>query len=114
MTDRRTTPTTLCQLTIDVRSCEQCGTRVKSHFCDCLEVQRLGGDDIPADLGECILEPLLYIRAAHHFGGLAHLTKQLLEAPEDADEAAFVDVCHFAGRAVSIVEEKKIKGSRRK
>ncbi|KAJ8611050.1 hypothetical protein MRB53_038137 [Persea americana] len=49
------------------------------------QIQRLGGDDVAADLGEGGLEFLLEVRGAHDLGGLAHLAEQLFEAAEEAD-----------------------------
>ena len=61
-----------------------------------LEVQRLRSNDITSYLTECGLEFLLEFLAAHDLGGLGNLAQQFLQTSDETDQAAFVDVCHFA------------------
>lgn len=61
-----------------------------------LKVQRLRSNDVTPDLTQCRLEFLLEFLAAHDLGRLGDLAQQFLQTSEETDQAAFVDVCHFA------------------
>jgi hypothetical protein len=56
----------------------------------------LRGDNITPDFTQRRLEFLLELFAAHDLSGLSDLAEQLFQAPEETDQAAFVDICHFA------------------
>ena len=61
-----------------------------------LQVQRLRGNDVAPDFAQRRLEFLLELLAAHDLGRLSDLTEQLFQTSEQTDQAAFVDICHFA------------------
>lgn len=61
-----------------------------------LKVQRLRSNNVTPDLAQSRLELLLEFLAAHDFGRLGDLAQQFLQTSEETDQAAFVDVCHFA------------------
>lgn len=63
-----------------------------------LQIKRLRSHNIPSDLRQGLLKLLFQILTAHNLRGLRHLSQQLLQPPEQADQAAFVDVGHFATR----------------
>jgi hypothetical protein len=56
----------------------------------------LRGDNVTPDFAQRRLEFLLEFFAAHHLSGLSDLAQQFFQAPEETDQAAFVDICHFA------------------
>ena len=61
-----------------------------------LQVQGLGGDNVPAHLRQSRLEFTLQFFAAHDLGCLRHLSETLFQSAEDANQTAFVDIGHFA------------------
>jgi hypothetical protein len=65
----------------------------------------LRSDNVTPDFTQRSLEFLLELFAAHNFSGLSDLAQQLFQAPEETDQAAFVDICHFA-----VKERKKVSG----
>jgi hypothetical protein len=69
-----------------------------------LEIQRLRGNDVTSHLTQGRLELLLEFLAAHDLGRLRDLTQQLFQAAEETDQAAFVDVGHFA-KKVTLVSD---------
>lgn len=66
-----------------------------------LQVQRLRGDDVASDFAQRRLEFLLELLAAHHLSRLGDLAEQFFQTSEQTNQAAFVDICHFAVGDVS-------------
>lgn len=61
-----------------------------------LQIQRLGSNNVTANLGKGLLELALQVFATHHLGSLRHLPQTLFQPAEDTDQATFVDIGHFA------------------
>lgn len=61
-----------------------------------LQIQRLGRNNIPAYLGQGHLEFTLQVFTTHDLSGLSHLSQTFFQPAENADQAAFVNVGHFA------------------
>lgn len=66
------------------------GNEQTTHACQ-LQIQRGAEDDRVGTLEHLgrLVELVLQLGVADHFGGLAHLADELLQTTEDADQASF-------------------------
>jgi hypothetical protein len=72
-----------------------------------LQVQGLGSNNVPLHRLQRVLELLLEVFAANYLRRLRHLAEQLFQATEDTDQAAFIDVGHFAGDTLADIGRSK-------